>query len=426
MRLLYTCLLYLAGPFILLRLWWRGRRQPEYRQRIGERLGRIKPPHDPSDVWVHAVSVGESIAAVPLIEALIARHGERHVWVTTTTPTGSTRVIEQFGQRVLHSYAPYDWPGAVARFLNRVQPRQIVVMETEIWPHLFRAATRRGIPLVIANARLSPRSFKGYSKLRRSIAKVLADCRMIAAQSDADAARFTALGAPHVQVMGNLKFDLSVPQVQLEAGHALRVEFGIQRPVWIAASTHDGEEAAVLAAHQTILAGFPDALLMLVPRHPQRFDAVWQRIRDSGFVAERRSRPRALQDDRRNTRLATTQVYLGDSMGEMFTYLATADLAFIGGSLVPVGGHNVLEPATLGLPVLFGPHMHNFEGARNLLLDCEAAVQVADGTALAAQVSQLLGDPARRARLGEAGRNAVAANRGALQRLLHILDDNGR
>lgn len=424
MRLLYTCLLYLAGPFILLRLWWRGFHQPEYRERIGERLGRVVRPTNPIGVWVHAVSVGESIAAVPLIEALIERHGERCVWVTTTTPTGSARVTELLGDRVLHSYAPYDWPGAVARFLDRVQPRQIVVMETEIWPNLFRAAARRDIPLVIANARLSSHSFRGYSRLRRSIAGVLTDCRMIAAQSETDAARFTALGAPNVHIMGNLKFDLRVPQAQIEVGHALRAELGTNRPVWVAASTHDGEEAAVLAAHEAVLEHFPDALLILVPRHPRRFDAVWQLISDNDLAGERRSRALALQNIGKNAGLGSTQVYLGDSMGEMFAYLAAADLAFVGGSLVPIGGHNVLEPSALGLPVLFGPYMHNFEGARSLLLEHEAAVQVTDGAALAAEVAQLLGDPARRARLGDAGRAAVAGNRGALTRLLTILDSN--
>lgn len=424
MHLLYTCLLYLAGPFILLRLWRRGRRQPEYRQRIGERLGRVIRPSEPIGVWVHAVSVGESIAALPLIEALIERHGERRVWVTTTTPTGSARVTELLGDRVLHSYAPYDWPGAVSRFLDRVRPQQIVVMETEIWPNLFRAAARRNIPLVIANARLSPHSFRGYSRLRRSIAGVLADCRMIAAQSEPDATRFTALGAPHVQIMGNLKFDLRVPQAQIEAGHALRAELGTNRPVWVAASTHDGEEAAVLAAHEAVLTIFPDALLILVPRHPRRFDAVWQLICDSDLAGERRSHALALQNRGQNAGLGSTQVYLGDSMGEMFAYLAAADLAFVGGSLAPIGGHNVLEPAALGLPVLFGPHMHNFEAARSLLLECQAAVQVADAAALATEVAQFLGDPARCARLGDAGRAAVAGNRGALARLLAIMDGN--
>ncbi len=422
MRLLYICLLYLAGPFVLLRLWWRGRSQPEYRQRIGERLGLVPRPAEAVAVWVHAVSVGEAIAAVPLIEALIARHGERRVWVTTTTPTGSARVRELLGDRVRHSYAPYDWPGAVARFLDHVKPRQAVVMETELWPNLFRAAARRNIPLIIANARLSPRSYRGYSRFRGSIGTVLADCSAIAAQSEADAVRFVSLGAKHVDAMGNLKFDLSLPAAQLEAGRALRAVIGESRPVWVAASTHDGEEDAALAAHQAILEIYPDALLILVPRHPQRFDLAWQLIRDSGLKGERRSRMQALQRSGHPLQLDQVQVYLADSMGEMFTLLAAADLAFVGGSLVAVGGHNVLEPAALGLPVLFGPHMHNFESARDLLLECRAAVQVENGAALVSELAQLLGDPQRRAEMGDAGRHAVEGNRGALSRLLAIID----
>jgi 3-deoxy-D-manno-octulosonic-acid transferase len=411
MRALYIALLYLITPLVLLRLWWKGRLQPEYRQRIGERFGHVPAPEGGVAVWVHAVSVGESLAALPLIEALIRKHGEGRVWVTTTTPTGSARVSAALGSRVRHSYAPYDLPGAVARFLERARPRQVVVMETELWPVLFRAIRRRGLPLFIANARLSPRSFRGYGRLRRSIAGVLADCSEVAAQSEADAQRFRELGAPRVSVMGNIKFDMSVPEEQLRRGRAFRDLLGAARPVWIAASTHEGEEQAVLDAHRALLGALPDAGLILVPRHPQRFDEVAKLVERSGLVSVRRS---AGAPD------ARTQVLLGDSMGEMFSYFAAADVAFVGGSLVPVGGHNVLEPAALGLPVLFGPHMHNFVAARDLLLQHQAALQI-DGAGLVPALRELFGGASRRGAMGAAGKAAVEANRGALHKLLRLL-----
>lgn len=424
MRLLYSLLLYLAAPFVLLRLVWKSRQLPEYRGRIAERFGLVPQAPEGTAVWVHAVSVGEALAAQPLIEALLARHGAGRVWVTTTTPTGSARVAAAFGQRVRHSYAPYDLPGTVARFLDRVRPQQLVVMETELWPNLFRACRRRGIPLTIANARLSPRSYAGYARVPRFVAATLADCTVIAAQSAEDAERFRGLGAPAGTVLntGNLKFDLALPEAQLAEGHALRERFGAARPVWIAASTHADEEAAALSAHLAVLELLPEALLILVPRHPQRFDEVWQLIEDSGLRAERRTRLAALDHSGHPQALDATQVFLGDTMGEMFRYLAAADLAFVGGSLAAIGGHNILEPAALGLPVVFGPHMHNFMAARTLLLGCGAAREVADAPGLAAEIGVLLSDPAKRTAMGRAGAAAIDANRGALARLLALLD----
>lgn len=425
LRLFYTLLLYVAAPFVLLRLLWKSRQLPEYRGRIGERFGFVPPAAaDGIAVWVHAVSVGEALAAQPLIEQLIARHGEGRVWVTSTTPTGSARVTAAFGARVRHSYAPYDLPDAVARFLDRVRPRQFVVMETELWPNLFRACRRRGVPLMIANARLSPRSFAGYARVRDFVAGTLADCTAIAAQSEDDAARFRALGAPaaRVEMAGNLKFDLALPEARIAEGRALRAAFGRARPVWVAASTHADEEAAALAAHRAVLELWPDALLILVPRHPQRFDEVWRQVEAAGLRGERRSRLAALELAGHPQDLGAVEVFLGDSMGEMFVYLAAADVAFVGGSLAPVGGHNILEPAALGLPVLFGPHMHNFVAARDLLLQHGAALEVADAPALAGEVGVLLGDAPRRAAMGAAAAAAVAGNRGTLERLLARLE----
>lgn len=413
MQTLYTALLALLTPLIVLRLWIKGRQLPAYRERIAERFGRV--PEHPVAVWVHAVSVGESLAALPLIEALIARHGERKVWVTTTTPTGSERVRAALGERVVHTYAPYDLPWIVARFLDRSQPKQVVVMETELWPNLFRALRRRGIPLLIANARLSPRSFRGYSRVAGFTRQVLSHVTVVAAQSALDAERFTALGAPRVEVVGNLKFDLALPEAESSLTANLRARWSGEHFVWAAVSTHEGEEEAALAAHRRLLDASPTARLILVPRHPQRFDAVAERIAAQGFAPLRRS---ALETQPS----PQASVLLGDSMGEVLAYLAAADVAFVGGSLVPVGGHNVLEPAAIGLPVLFGPQMHNFLPARELLLGVDAALEVGDADALAAALVRLQHDVALRQTMGEAGRAAVAANRGALERLLALLD----
>ncbi|NKF21039.1 lipid IV(A) 3-deoxy-D-manno-octulosonic acid transferase [Solimonas marina] len=418
MRALYTVLLYLATPFVLLRLLWRSRALPAYRRRWGERFGFVTPPPAPVAVWVHAVSVGETLAALPMIRALVARHGERHVWVTTTTPTGSERVQALLGEAVVHTYAPYDLPDVVARFMRRVRPAKIVVMETELWPNLLRAAAAREIPLFIVNARLSPRSFRGYSRVPGFARRTLADCAQIAAQSDADAERFRQLGAARVVTMGNIKFDQAVPDAQVALGRALRGRLG-ERPVWVAASTHEGEDELLLGAHRQLLQTHADAVLLLVPRHPQRFDAVARLIERERFTLQRRSVLGALDG---SPAPIDAQVLLGDSMGEMFAFFAAADIAFVGGSLVPVGGHNVLEPAALGLPVLFGPQMHNFIQARDLLLDAQGGVGV-DAANLAETLRALFDDPARRIALGVAGRAVVAANRGALQKLLTAIGE---
>jgi 3-deoxy-D-manno-octulosonic-acid transferase len=419
LRSLYTVLLHIAAPFVLLRLLWKSRLQPGYRRRIGERFGFVTPVPEGVAVWVHAVSVGETLAAVPLIEALVARHGEGRVWVTTTTPTGSERVAAALKGRVRHSYAPYDLPWAVALFLARVRPQRVVIMETELWPNLFRACARRGIPLVIANGRLSRRSFRGYMRLRLFFADVLGDCAAIGAQSGPDARRFHALGASRVHAVGNIKFDVNPPAAQIERGRELRARLGESRPVWIAASTHPGEEGAALAAHRQVLVQHPDAVLILVPRHPQRFAELQRTLAASGLRVTARS---AIGDTGAANDLRHTQLLFGDSMGEMFMYLAAADLAFVGGSLADIGGHNVLEPAALALPVLFGPHMSNFAAARLLLLGASAAIEVRDGADLEKQVVALLGDAVQRRAMGLAAAAAVTANRGARERLLELIE----
>ena len=421
-RHLYTALLYLITPLILLRLLWRGLSMPEYRQRWRERFGHVRPAQ-PVAAWVHAVSVGESLAALPLIRALIERHGPGRVLVTTTTPTGSMRVAAALGDTVQHCYAPYDLPHVVARFIARMQPGRLIVMETELWPNLFHAVARRGIPLHIVNARLSPRSFRGYGRVRGFAAETLGACTGILAQSPADAERFVQLGAApdRVHAVGNLKFDQAVPEAQIRLGRDWRRRLGEQRPVWAAVSTHEGEERAALDAHRRLRRRHPEALLLLVPRHPQRFDDIERLIRREGWACRRRSA--AVDAD---GELDTVEVLLGDSMGEMFAYLQASDLAFVGGSLVPVGGHNVLEPAAIGRPVLFGPQMFNFTDAARLLLEAGAAVQIGDAESLAARVGALFDDAALRSSMGAAGAAAVRANQGALQRILAHLHERPR
>lgn len=414
MRLLYTGLLYLILPLALLRLYWRGRHDAGHRRRWRERLGFF-PPLPSGCLWVHAVSLGETRAALPLIRALLERYPDQPLLVTTTTLTGSRQVREALGERVLHVYAPYDLPGAVRRFLRQTRPRLAVIMETELWPNLLRQCAVAGIPTMIANARLSERSARGYARIRRLTASMLRDVTLIAAQAEADADRFRALGAPRVAVTGNLKYDLSLPDDLPERGWQLRRELlGEERRVWIAASTHAGEDEPILAALALLRPRWPELLLLLVPRHPERFDGVAALCRQQGCKLVRRSEQRACAPD--------TAVFLGDTMGELLLFYAAADLAFVGGSLVDTGGHNVLEPALLGLPVLFGPHMFNFTEASQRLLEAEAAWQVTDGAALATAVDRLLADPELRRTIGQRGRAVVERHRGALAALLRCIE----
>lgn len=413
-RTLYTLLFHLGLPLVALRLFLRGRKAPAYRQRIAERFAFGLPPLQPGGIWVHAVSVGESIAAAPMIRALLERYPQLPITVTCMTPTGSERIKAMFAgePRIQHCYLPYDLPWAAARFLDRAKPRLAVIMETELWPNHIHQCHKRGVPVVLANARLSERSARGYARFHKLTAPMLAELSWLAVQTEAEAERFRQLGArPEcVQVTGSIKFDLKIDEQLLPRAQALREQWGAgQRPVWIAASTHDGEDALILDAHRQLLEVHADALLILVPRHPERFDAVYGLCREQ-FATVRRSSGASVDGQ--------TRVLLGDTMGELLFLYALADIAFVGGSLVPTGGHNPLEPAALALPVIMGPHVFNFLEISAMLREAGALQDVDDAEGLAAAVRRLVELPQDARKMGEAGVAVMRANQGALQRLL--------
>ena len=416
LRTLYTFLLYLLTPLVLLRLAWRGLRARDYWRRWPERFGSIKPPLGEQVIWIHAVSVGEVQAAEPVVRALLGSRPEYSLLVTTVTPTGSARVIALFGQKVAHVYAPYDLPGVVSRFFDRVRPRLAIVMETELWPNLFHACQQRAIPLLLVNARLSARSVAGYSRVRGLAGDTLAAVTEIAAQGETDAGRFVSLGArpAAITVTGNLKFEQRIPPSLLERAEVLRRDWGVGRPVWIASSTHEGEDELLLDVFRQLRKQFADCLLVLVPRHPERFVSVAALCRQRGYHTVLRS------EHVRCT--AETAVYVGDTMGELPLLYAASDVAFVGGSLVPHGGHNLLEPAALGMPVVTGQHVFNFTEICELLINAGAVVKVADTDELLQTVARWLGDANERHRVGQLGRQVVEKNRGAIQAVMAIIE----
>jgi len=412
-RTLYTLLFHLGLPLVFLRLLWRAWRAPAYSRRIGERFAIGLPPLRSGGIWVHAVSVGESIAAAPMIRELMGRYPQLPITVTCMTPTGSERIQALFGDSVQHCYLPYDLPWAAARFLDRLRPKLAVVMETELWPNHIHQCARRGIPVALANARLSERSARGYARFARLTAPMLAELSLIAVQTEVEAERFRQLGARRecVEVTGSIKFDLTIDPVLLTRATDLRGQWAaLERPLWIAASTHAGEDEIILAAHRQLLAEHPQALLILVPRHPERFASVFELCRKEGFVAARRSRDEAVS--------AATQVLVGDTMGELLFLYALADIAFVGGSLVPNGGHNLLEPAALGKPVLSGPHLFNFLEISAQLRDAGALREVENAAELARAVDALWKDLPYAERMRAAGLTVLRNNQGALERLL--------
>lgn len=407
-RLGYRVLLWLLFPWALVHLWWRGRRQPGYREHVAERFGwyRVRPARPV--IWLHAVSVGETRAAEPLVRALAAHYPGHELLLTQMTPTGRETAQQLFGNSATIVYLPYDYPSAVARFLARFRPGLGILMETEIWFHLVAGCTRLGMPLLLANARMSEKSARGY-ELVAPLTRAALGRMAVGAQSREDAARLERLGAHSVEVTGNLKFDVVPAPRLLALGAELRQRIG-RRPVLLAASTREGEEELVLDA----LAGIriADLLLLLVPRHPQRFAEVAALLEERGLSYARRSENRELPSECR--------VLLGDSMGEMAAYYAACDLAFIGGSLLPYGGQNLIEACAVGRPLLFGAHMYNFAEASRLALKAGAAAEVADAAALGEQAGQLLSDPAALARMARAALAFSRAHRGATARTLAI------
>jgi 3-deoxy-D-manno-octulosonic-acid transferase len=413
---IYILISYLVAPAVALLLFWKGVRNRAYWERFEERFGFGRSGFDRPGIWVHAVSVGEVVAASSLIAALRSSYPQYPIVVTTATPTGAQRVRDLFGDDVLHSYAPYDMLGSVRRFFARMQPRLVIVMETELWPTIFSECGERGVPLVLANARISPRSVARYRRLVALFRHALSHGMLIAAQSEQDAERFLSLGAnpESTVVTGNLKADLEFPEGMIERGREFRQRHTAVRPVWVAASTHAGEEEAALAAHELVRARLPDALLIIVPRHPDRFNGVADMLGSRGIEFQRRSLGQSP--------LPNDAVFLADSLGELPMYYAAADVAFVGGSLVPIGGHNLLEPAALALPVITGPYNFNSEDIAGTLLETGGLQIVMDGPALGDAVTALLSDPELRRERGEHARKMVIHSGGALEKLLELLD----
>tara|TARA_R110002096_G_scaffold114712_2_gene248696 strand:+ start:3100 stop:4377 length:1278 start_codon:yes stop_codon:yes gene_type:complete len=413
-RLLYNVLIYLL--LIPFAFYWliRGVTNKTYLDRLPQRFG-FGFPRFKECIWIHAVSVGEVQAAVPLIQTLRERYPGQTLLVTTVTPTGAARVEAMFGDSIAHCYIPFEFPNAIASFFRSVNPRAAMIMETEIWPNLYRGCGVRNVPLILVSARISPKSIKGYRRLLPLIRETLSHGIIIAAQSRADADRFLELGASadRTTVTGNIKFDVRPDPSIGERGKKLRAELFADRPVWIAASTHDGEEDMVLDAHRQLLDSHPDLLLLLVPRHPERFAGVKELVEKRAFHTVTRTQNEPCS--------AATSVFLVNTMGEVPLFYACSDIAFVGGSLVSIGGHNLLEPAAQGLPIVTGPHLYNAQDIADKFIELGACRIVTNADALARVVSRLLEKPDEAEQIGSAGLTVLEQNRGSLERLLVLL-----
>lgn len=406
---LYTLLLYLALPFVPLKLLWRGIKQPEYLQHWAERFGFYHLQSSKPIIWIHCVSVGETRAAAPLVKMLMAQYPHYQLLLTHTTPTGRATSEQLFGNEVLRVYLPYDVPFAVKRFVKHFNPKLGLIMETELWFNLIEACDREQVPQLLLNARLSEKSAKGYVQLGRLVQNGLSKFALIAAQSNEDEARFKLLGAPHTMVAGNLKFDATAPAESAVLGQQLRDLLGSTRTVFVAASTREGEEPMILDA----IAGLP-LLTLIVPRHPQRFDEVEQLLKSRNIAYVRRSQLVApITED--------TQVVLGDSMGELYTYYAASDFAFIGGSLLKYGGQNLIEAASMGKPILIGKYTYNFAEATKGAVQSGAATQVRDVENLRAKIQFLLDNPSKREKMGQAALDFSKASTGTTVRIMQLI-----
>ena len=417
MRYLYILLLYAAMPFVLLRLLWRSGRLEGYRQRLFERFGYIDfiDPNAHS-IWIHAVSVGEVIAAIPLIKALQTHYPHHMLMITTTTPTGSLQVQKNFDtKQVRHVYLPYDLPAPIKRFLTRIHPQFAIIMETELWPNLLHYTHQWNIPVLLANARLSKRSMQHYRRINGTTKKMLSKITCVAAQSDTDGKRFVRLGLlpERLAITGNLKFDLHIPTSLIQQGKSLRETWGI-RPTLIAASTHEGEETILLEAFRRVRTHFPQAFLILVPRHPDRFTKVARLCETTGFSTVKRS----LQQ----IPTKKTDILLGDTTGELCLLYAASDVAFVGGSLIPVGGHNLIEPAALHLPLISGHYLHNFVTVSELLKKANALIIVNDSQSLSDATLQLFDNPREKNALAERAYQVSATNTGAVVKHMNLIE----
>ena len=419
-RLIYSVIFYFLTPVILLRLLYRGIKAPAYTKRWGQRFGFFTPPESSKEIiWLHAVSVGETLAAVPLVKALQTKYPEHRLLITCMTPTGSERITAAFGDSVDHSYAPYDTPDAVARFLQRVQPKMLIIMETELWPNTVAACYKRQIPVILANGRLSEKSARGYARVSKLSGPMVAQLSAVAAQHGDDGGRFTALGLPaeKLHITGNIKFDLELnAQIRLSA-EALRQQWDgtNQRPILLAASTHRGEDEIILQAFSLIKQSVNNALLVMVPRHPERFNQVGDLCLDAGYSLARRSN---------NDSTDNADILLGDTMGELMTFFGACDIAFVGGSLVANGGHNMIEPAAWGKPTLSGLSVFNFAEVSRLLAEAGGLSLVEDAAALAESVIELMKNPEQDQQMGLSAQQFAEANRGALERLLAVIDNS--
>lgn len=415
MRILYLSLLYLFFPFIWVRLKWRSRKAPAYAEHWGERLGNVSFDLTQPSIWIHSASLGETIAATPIIKFLQTQFPQTPLVLTAMTPTGRAKAQTMQSENVHVCYVPYDYPFAIKKFLRHAKPKLAIFIETELWPNILTLCGQQRIPFFLANARMSEKSKNGYLRIASLTHAMLQNVTCVAAQTQDDEKRLIELGLPNnrVHVTGSLKFDLSVPADLIEKAKILRQHYGASRPVFIAASTHEGEDKLILQSFMSLRQTFPDLLLLLVPRHPERFNTVAQLCEQTSLPVVRRSR--GLPNDK-------TAIYVGDTLGELLLLYATADIAFVGGSFIPQGGHNPLEPAALGVPVLMGPHVFNFAEIVRLLTQAGGLIQVTPEE-LTAAITTWLRDTTARQEAGQRAKQVVENNRGALQRQLDLIEE---